>query len=283
MAKPVTVFRMCKTNEPRRRANASEALTRPNIRGSRMAKRDLAQEWLVANDPEKSEARKLRRAGRSRRKLQVGSFTKAHAAALKARSSEYVSVRARVPDPSGLHPLVIDGLVAVEVEERRIKSEVLVAGPTRSELIATALSRVIASDTDSCVFFPFNWAVILGRDSMPAYRAVAERFLPRSDYHTLVRHLCGNGHLGCCNPRHLRWGTDAENAQDRILHRAHPDRRPALSEEQFEEIGGDKRLPNVVAVECGIHSSLVEMIQAGVRWRPVARKEIHERVRKLLN
>jgi hypothetical protein len=31
-------------------------------------------------------------------------------------------------------------------------------------------------------------------------------------------HSCGNGHLGCFNPDHLRWATVAENMQDKIDH-----------------------------------------------------------------
>lgn len=34
-------------------------------------------------------------------------------------------------------------------------------------------------------------------------------------------HECGNGHLGCINPRHLSWKTKEENARDRIRH-GHP-------------------------------------------------------------
>jgi hypothetical protein len=33
-----------------------------------------------------------------------------------------------------------------------------------------------------------------------------------------VRHLCGNGHLGCVTPKHLIWGTHTENVADTILH-----------------------------------------------------------------
>jgi hypothetical protein len=32
-------------------------------------------------------------------------------------------------------------------------------------------------------------------------------------------HSCGNGHLACVNPRHLRWATRSENNQDAIEHR----------------------------------------------------------------
>lgn len=31
-------------------------------------------------------------------------------------------------------------------------------------------------------------------------------------------HECGNGHLGCCNPRHLSWKTPVENQKDRVRH-----------------------------------------------------------------
>lgn len=32
-----------------------------------------------------------------------------------------------------------------------------------------------------------------------------------------VLHSCRNGRSGCCAPAHLRWGTHAENMQDRVL------------------------------------------------------------------
>src|SRR5271157_5589738 len=38
----------------------------------------------------------------------------------------------------------------------------------------------------------------------------------------IVRHFeCGNGHLGCCHPAHICWGTEAENKADSIAHGTH--------------------------------------------------------------
>lgn len=34
----------------------------------------------------------------------------------------------------------------------------------------------------------------------------------------LASHTCGNGHLGCVNPKHLRWQTNSENQLDRRRH-----------------------------------------------------------------
>ncbi len=31
-------------------------------------------------------------------------------------------------------------------------------------------------------------------------------------------HSCGNGHLGCVNPKHLRWATHKENSADQFIH-----------------------------------------------------------------
>lgn len=35
----------------------------------------------------------------------------------------------------------------------------------------------------------------------------------------VCRHLCGNGHLSCVNPKHLRWGTPGDNVSDQQHHR----------------------------------------------------------------
>jgi hypothetical protein len=35
-------------------------------------------------------------------------------------------------------------------------------------------------------------------------------------------HSCGNGHLACCSPRHLRWATKAENESDKLRHGTAP-------------------------------------------------------------
>lgn len=56
-------------------------------------------------------------------------------------------------------------------------------------------------------------------------------------------HSCGNGHLGCVNPRHLSWKTPVENRQDSKLHGTHHGRRGIreLKPSQVLEIRGSKR------------------------------------------
>lgn len=35
-----------------------------------------------------------------------------------------------------------------------------------------------------------------------------------------AQHKCGNGHLSCVNPAHLKWGTPGDNIGDANIHRA---------------------------------------------------------------
>lgn len=42
---------------------------------------------------------------------------------------------------------------------------------------------------------------------------------PQSDMD--AAHSCGNGHLGCVNPHHLRWATRLQNVADAIAHGTH--------------------------------------------------------------
>lgn len=54
-------------------------------------------------------------------------------------------------------------------------------------------------------------------------------------------HECGNGNLGCVNPKHLRWGTRKENMQDMIGHGrsrlGHKQRALSPSEKERHRLG----------------------------------------------
>jgi len=41
---------------------------------------------------------------------------------------------------------------------------------------------------------------------------------PRPTDDHQVAHSCGNGHLACVHPGHLRWATPSENQMDRVIH-----------------------------------------------------------------
>lgn len=78
---------------------------------------------------------------------------------------------------------------------------------------------------DGCLIWPYARMrggyghLVVGKKFHPAHRLMCEfvRGPAPSPAHQAA-HTCGKGHLGCVNPKHLRWATPVENAHDRIEH-----------------------------------------------------------------
>lgn len=78
---------------------------------------------------------------------------------------------------------------------------------------------------DDCLIWPYNRLHNgYGTFGYLAKLYYAHRFMceaahgvPPSPKHEAA-HSCGNGHLGCANPRHLSWKTKSENSLDRRRH-----------------------------------------------------------------
>lgn len=92
------------------------------------------------------------------------------------------------------------------------------------------LKKWIESNADysgeDCLIWPFSTrpdgrAISILADGK---RHIAHRYMcilkngpPPSPNHQAA-HSCGNGHLACINPHHLRWATNTENQADRAIH-----------------------------------------------------------------
>lgn len=81
---------------------------------------------------------------------------------------------------------------------------------------------------DDCLIWPFSrnpagyGLVRKNGVSHNAHRVVCIMAIgnpPKPKYE--ASHICGNGHLGCVNPKHLRWDTRAGNQSDRVGHGTH--------------------------------------------------------------
>ena len=106
---------------------------------------------------------------------------------------------------------------------------------------------------DDCLLWPFAKDALRGHGmlgytdeagkhvSKKAHRLMCElaHGLPPTKWHEAA-HECGNGHLGCVNPRHLSWKTRSANQLDRRKHgtanKSPNGGRTRLSLEQIEEI-----------------------------------------------
>lgn len=84
------------------------------------------------------------------------------------------------------------------------------------------LEVVIPFDEDACLIWPYGKtnkypSISVDGTTRPVIGIVCEaRWGPAPSPQHEVAHKCGV--RACCAPRHLRWATVLENAQDRIIH-----------------------------------------------------------------
>lgn len=108
--------------------------------------------------------------------------------------------------------------------------------------------HVLSYEGDDCLVWPFfrkedGRGMMSGGDRpILVHRQVCieAHGPPPSDEHEAA-HLCGNGHLGCVNKRHLAWKTKLENRADTKIHGTWGWK---LTEPEVKEI---RRLEGVVA------------------------------------
>ena len=154
----------------------------------------------------------------------------------------------------------------------------------RTQLVTAGqwLDAAVASETDECLVFPFsvNWygygqAQIRGR-TWRAHRYVLVRASGGVDPAGMqAAHSCGN--RLCCNPKHLRWATAAENASDRKRHgteaRGGRNGKSILSEASVRSIkralaSGESAL--ALAKRHEVSRSAIGDIRSGKTWGWVA-------------
>lgn len=83
----------------------------------------------------------------------------------------------------------------------------------------------VGHESDDCLIWPFyrddkGYGTLGHNGKMwKAHRmmCVLAHGEPPSPKHQ-ASHTCGNGHLGCFNPRHLCWKTNSQNQRDRRAH-----------------------------------------------------------------
>lgn len=148
---------------------------------------------------------------------------------------------------------------------------------------ARFLGKVLSSEprTD-CIFWPYGkngqgygQLKIEGKSKL-AHRVVCEAVHGAAPAgKSYARHLCGNGHLGCVNPRHLAWGSAEQNWQDMRGHKTAPQgerhSKRKLTERQVREIRSlqGSASQSEIADIFGITRSGVQSILRRRSWRHV--------------
>lgn len=138
-------------------------------------------------------------------------------AALKAQQ-----VRARLKCLHCENPSVARNLCSGHYQRERRHGDPL-AGKTGRGVVRAWVLNALKIETDKCLLFPFaksGGRPVMNEPGTRRFIGVARFILVR---HTgidppelEVAHNCGVG--DCCNKRHLRWATHAENMADTVTH-----------------------------------------------------------------
>ena len=142
------------------------------------------------------------------------------------------------------------------------------------------MALAVELETDSCIVWPFrlNHAGYgmynggKGKDQKLAHRVALERArgpAPRAGM--LALHAPGVCHNpACINPRHLRWGTDADNMRDKITdetdNRGERCASSKLTADKVKEIRGSRAHHRVLTERYGVSRQTVRDIRAGRTW-----------------
>lgn len=132
---------------------------------------------------------------------------------------------------------------------------------------------------DECLPWPFGdngkgYGVFhVKRRAVSAHGYVCERtYGPRPTRDHEAAHSCGKGHLGCVNPRHLRWATRSENSADKVAHGtvSRGARNPAnrLSEDDVRSIRAliGLRTQREIAAQFGVCQMTISHIATRKQW-----------------
>lgn len=91
---------------------------------------------------------------------------------------------------------------------------------------ATWIKAHVSHQDPQCLRWPFSYDRAHGRGRLGYLGKIwwAHRLMcllahgePPTPKHQAT-HSCGNGHMGCVNPRHLEWKTNSENQLERTAH-----------------------------------------------------------------
>lgn len=130
-----------------------------------------------------------------------------------------------VPDCSKRH--YARGYCIAHYERHRRHGDAL-GGGTSKGAIPQWLAEHISYDGDECLIWPFSrnrtgygtYQSPNGGTNAHRYMCVLAHGAPPTPRHEAA-HTCGNGHLGCVHPGHLRWATLEENKADMVDHDTH--------------------------------------------------------------
>ena len=176
------------------------------------------------------------------------------------------------------------GLCAMHYKRLRAHgdaNEVKIKKSARGEPMRWLLAN-LSCDGKECLIWPFArdpgtgyGHMSINRSTVAAARVVCEHTNgpPPTDEHEAA-HSCGNGHLGCVHPKHVRWATKLENEADKRKHGTLPfgesHGQHKLSEADILAIRASDESLSVAAEKYGVSPTQIANIRKRKQWRHVA-------------
>lgn len=142
------------------------------------------------------------------------------------------------------------------------------------------ITAVLTSNSDECLLWPYGktgagyGVFYIGGNQKLVHRHVCvEAHGEAPEGKTDAAHSCGNGHLGCANPRHLRWTSRSENVRDCVAHGTsqHGERnsQAKLREDDIRAIRASSDSRKNLAVRYGVSHSCITLICQRKNWAHV--------------
>ena len=156
-------------------------------------------------------------------------------------------------------------------------------GPSHGDAMKFLTETVLNFSGDECLIWPFARArsrrhrgyghLKIEGKTVQAHRYACEHVHGAAPFPAAqAAHSCGNGHLGCCNPKHVSWKTASENQLDRITHGTdgRGTRNPSakLTDNDVREIRALEGVKSQreIAKKFGIGQAHVHRIHKRLRW-----------------
>lgn len=131
------------------------------------------------------------------------------------------------------------------------------------------LERHAEHNGNDCLIWPF-WRDKHGYGPSREMCRLAQGEPPTPEHQ--AAHSCGRGHLGCVNPRHLRWASRVENQAEMVEHgnsrRGVRNYFCKLTEDQVREIRGVgyRESDGHLAARFGVSRTTISDIRNGRSW-----------------
>jgi hypothetical protein len=183
------------------------------------------------------------------------------------------------PGCDGRNVRVVRGLCEPHYDRLRKYGNPSLGMPLKGSGLKFFNEVVLHHDSDECLIWPFARAgngygqITVGGKKVNVHRhtCAATHGEPPTRRHEAA-HSCGNGHLGCVNPRHLSWKTASQNQMDRVAHgtsnRGERQHLAKLTTPQVLEI--KHLLPTMSNAEIGamfgVASGVIRHVRFGTSW-----------------